>query len=64
MDFLYKKEIGKLEVYLLPGHYVVEFGRGAQTYPVHLEKDSHFSQAELQAGPSCPRPHVTHKSVI
>jgi repressor LexA len=55
---LVQKEIGRLETRLLPGHYVVEFGLGTQTYPIHLQKDSHFSQAEIQAGPACPRPQV------
>jgi repressor LexA len=55
---LVQKETGELDTRLLPGHYAVEFGLGTQTYPIHLEKDRHFSQVEIQAGPSCPRPKV------
>ncbi len=55
---LVQKERGTLDTSLLPGHYVVEFGLGTQTYPIHLVRDSEYSQAEIQAGPSCPRPTV------
>lgn len=56
--FLVQKERGTLDTSLLPGRYVVEFGLGTQTYPIHLVKDSEYSQAEIQAGPSCPRPEI------
>jgi repressor LexA len=56
--FLVQKERGTLDTSLLPGHYVVEFGLGTQTYPIHVVKDSEYSEAEIQAGPSCPRPEV------
>jgi repressor LexA len=56
--FLVQTERGTLDTSLLPGHYVVEFGLGTQTYPIHLVTDSEYAQAEIQAGPSCPRPHV------
>lgn len=56
--FLVQKERGILDTSLLPGHYVVEFGLGTQTYPIHVVKDSEYSQAAIQAGPTCPRPHV------
>lgn len=55
---LVQKKRGTLDTSLLPGDYVVEFGLGAPTYPIHLVKDSEHSQAEIQAGPSCPRPRV------
>ena len=55
---LVQKERGSLDTSLLPGRYVVEFGLGTQTYPIHLVKDSQYSQAEIQAGPSCPRPKI------
>lgn len=55
---LVQKERGTLDTSLLPGHYVVEFGLGSQTYPIHLAKDTEYSQAEIEAGPSCPRPAV------
>ena len=55
---LVQKERGTLDTSLLPGDYVVQFGLGTQTYPIHLVKDSKYSQAEIQAGPSCPRPEI------
>jgi len=53
-----QKERGTLDTSLLPGDYVVEFGLGTPTYRIHLRKDSEYSQAEIEAGPSCPRPEV------
>jgi repressor LexA len=55
---LVQKERGTLDTSLLPGHYVIEFGLSTQTCPIHLVKDSEYSQAEIQAGPSCPRPKI------
>jgi repressor LexA len=55
---LVQKARGTLDTSLLPGHYVVEFGLGNQTYPIHLANDSQYSQAEIQAGPSCLRRKV------
>ena len=55
---LVQKERGTLDTSLSPGDYVVEFGLGSQTYPIHLAKDSEYTQAEIQRGPSCPRPDV------
>ena len=31
---------------------------GAKTYPIHLVKDSEYSQTEIEAGMSCLRPEV------
>ena len=56
--FFVQKEIGEMKTSLLAGHYVVEFGLGAPTYPIHLTQDSRYDQAELEAGPTCPRPTV------
>jgi hypothetical protein len=53
-----QKETGEMRTSLLPGHYVVEFGLGAPTYPILLNRSSHYTQAELEAGPACPRPVV------
>ena len=53
---LVQKEVGKLTSSLLPGRYVVEFGLGTATYPLHLTKASRYSQSELEAEPTCPRP--------
>jgi repressor LexA len=55
---LVQKETRKLETRLLPGRYVVEFGLGTQTYPIELSEDSSYTQAEIEAGPKCPRPKV------
>ena len=53
---LLQKEIGTLETSLLPGDYTVEFGLGTSPYPIRLVKPSWYTQAELAAGPTCPRP--------
>jgi len=53
-----QRERGTLDTGLLPGRYIVEFGLGTQTYPIHLVGDSEYSQAEIQAGPPCQRPKV------
>ena len=58
---LVQKECGTLNTSLLPGHYVVEFGLGTQTYPIHLVKDSEYSQGQIETGQSCPRPTVQLK---
>ena len=53
---LVQREVGELRTSLLPGHYVVEFGLGTPTYPIHLAKASRYTQSQLEAGPSCSRP--------
>ena len=53
-----QKETGERRTRLLPGHYTVEFELGTTTYPLHLTKTSRYTQAELEAGPACPRPKV------
>lgn len=55
---LVQKEVGELRTSLLPGDYVVEFELGTPTYPIHLGKASQYTQAELEAGPTCPRPSL------
>ena len=55
---LVQKEIGEMNTSLLAGHYVVEFGLGTSLYPIHLKNDSRYTQAELEAGPACPRPQL------
>ena len=54
--YLVQTEVGVLSTSLLPGAYVVEFELGTMTYPLRLEEASRYSQAELEAGPTCPRP--------
>lgn len=51
-----QKERGTLETSLLPGDYTVEFGLGTTTYPIHLAKSIRYTQLELAAGLTCPRP--------
>lgn len=55
---LVQKGVGALKTSLLPGFYVVEFGLGTSTYPIKLDQARHYTQAELEAGPSCTRPAV------
>lgn len=53
-----QKEVGVLQSRLIPGNYVVEFGLGTTCYPIHLNNNSHYTQSEIEAGPSCKRPNV------
>lgn len=53
---LVQKSVGTLKIGLMPGDYVVEFGLSTPVYPIHLDKDHRTTQAELTAGPTCPRP--------
>ena len=53
---LVQKEVGALRTSLLPGRYVVECGLGTSPYPLHLTQASRYTQAELEAGPTCARP--------
>src|SRR6476646_8786932 len=55
---LVQKEIGEMNTSLLAGHYVVEFGLGTSPYPIHLKNDSRYTQSELEAGSTCPRPRL------
>ena len=55
---LVQKEVGALKTSLLPGFYVVEFGLGTFTYPIKLDEPRRYTQAELEAGPTCTRPAV------
>jgi hypothetical protein len=53
---LVQKAVSELRTSLLPGDYVVEFGLGSSPYPIHLAQASRYTQTELEAGPTCPRP--------
>ena len=55
---LVQKESGVLQTSVLPGEYVVEFRLGGTTYPISLTENRHYTEAQLRAGPSCPRPKV------
>ena len=49
-------EVGTRHSRLIPGKYTVEFGLGGTCYPIHLNNNATFTQFQLEAGPSCPRP--------
>jgi len=51
-----QKGTGKLDTNLLEGYYIVEFGLGSTTYPIHLQADAHYTEAEIKRSPSCRRP--------
>jgi hypothetical protein len=51
-----QKGVGVLCSSLMPGVYAVEFGLGSATYPISLTKTSNLTEADLVAGPACPRP--------
>jgi hypothetical protein len=53
---LVQMEVGDLHTRVLEGDYVVEFGLGTATYPIHLRGPSRLTQKELEGGPTCPRP--------
>jgi hypothetical protein len=55
LGYFVQKGIGTLESSLLPGNYTVEFGLGKPAYPIRLAADSHYTQEELAAGPTCTR---------
>ena len=55
---LVQKETGVLQTSVLPGNYVVEFQLGGTTYPIKLNQNQRHTEAQLRAGPSCPRPTV------
>ena len=61
--YFVQKDIGLLRSNLLPGDYTVEFGLGSPTYPLSLRQASRYTEAEITAGPSCPRPipHVIQR---
>lgn len=53
---LVQKAEGTLETSILPGHYTVEFGLGTQTFPLHVTRDVRWTEEEISAGSTCPRP--------
>ena len=54
--YFVQKAEGELNTSLLPGKYIVEFGLGAQCYPVTLSQNARLSQKEIEEGPACKRP--------
>jgi hypothetical protein len=50
---LVQTETGSLDTHLLCGDYAVEFGLGTTQYPIYLQTDSTFTEAELKQGPTC-----------
>lgn len=55
---LVQKETGVLRTSVLPGQYVVDFKLGGQTYPISLDQNLRFTESQIRAGPTCPRPEV------
>ena len=53
---LVQKSKGTLETSILPGDYTVEFGLGTTTYPLQVIRNARWTEEEITAGPSCPRP--------
>ena len=51
-----QRAVGELRTSLLAGDYTVEFELGGQTYPVQLRAASRYTEKEIEAGPTCPRP--------
>jgi hypothetical protein len=47
---------GTLETSVLPGLYTVEFGLGTTTFPLRVTGNACWTEEEIAAGPSCPRP--------
>jgi len=54
--YFVERATGVLETSVEAGDYTVEFGLGSTTYPIVLRGPLSRSQAEIVAGPSCPRP--------
>lgn len=53
---LVQKETGMLETRVMEGQYTVEFGLGTRTYPIHVTENAQYTEAQLDEGPTCPRP--------
>jgi hypothetical protein len=50
------RKFGSLDVHLLPGFYTVQFGLKSETYPLRLNAPIRRTEAEIRAGPTCPKP--------
>ena len=53
---LVQKETGTLDTSVETGRYTVEFGLGNITYPIHLTRNTSYTEVRLKCGASCPRP--------
>jgi len=53
---LVQMETGELRTSVLRGNYVVTFGLKASAYPIALQEPRHFTQGQLESGPTCPVP--------
>lgn len=51
---------GSLDVHLLPGFYTVQFGLKSETYPLQLSAPVRRTEAEIRAGPTCPKPEFRY----
>jgi hypothetical protein len=54
------RESGALDVHLLPGFYTVQFTLKGETYPLELEAPIRRTEAEIRAGPTCPKPEFRY----
>ncbi|ETR70935.1 MAG: hypothetical protein OMM_08449 [Candidatus Magnetoglobus multicellularis str. Araruama] len=54
--YFVQKEVGSFKSSLMAGNYTIEFGLGKTCYPITLQKDTKFTQSEIEAGSSCRRP--------
>lgn len=54
--FLVKKAMGKLDIRLEPGEYVIEFGLGTDNYPILLDTSLNLTEKEIKSSPPCVRP--------
>jgi hypothetical protein len=50
------KAVGRLRERLRPGKYFVEFGLGASCYAASLDRDSSYTQRDLELTGPCERP--------
>jgi hypothetical protein len=50
------KSVGRLRERLRPGQYFVEFGLGAPCYATALDRDSSYTQRDLELTGPCERP--------
>jgi hypothetical protein len=53
---LVQKATGVLDIHVVAGDYVVEFGLGTTVYPVRLVADARHAEQDIRTWSSCPRP--------
>lgn len=55
---LVQHEVGVLRTSVLTGNYFVQFNIRGSFYPIHLGADAHYTQQQIESGPSCPPPPI------